>query len=271
MNKIRYKGVYRLYRNGVLVSEAPYDLTDAFGSTPAITVEELQLMTSQDIEARAVAMLETLTDRCDNFKVINNVLIESADCADGEDDFMVGQIIDFAGTQWDTEKWIECDGRILAVDDYPELYGVIGTEWTYDDIPSNQFRLPDLRGRVTVGFDENAKTDPRTTGQRDALFGIKQQIENYGRLGNLGGEFQIALGIPELPSHSHVLNIGCGNTRHSDDGTKYAPARNFANTIAELNDPQTWTGVTASTGGGLPHENRPPYAVVHKLIRYKDK
>jgi hypothetical protein len=74
-NKIRYKGVYRLYRNGVLVSETPYDLTDAFGSTPAITVEELQLMTAQDIEARAAAMIGAISGRCTNLEIINDPVL----------------------------------------------------------------------------------------------------------------------------------------------------------------------------------------------------
>jgi hypothetical protein len=74
-NKIRYKGVYRLYRNGALVSETPYSLIAAFGSEPAITVEELQEMTAQDIEARAAAMIEAIAGKCVNFEVINDPIL----------------------------------------------------------------------------------------------------------------------------------------------------------------------------------------------------
>jgi hypothetical protein len=80
-DKIRYKGVYRLFRNGIPVQETPYDLTNAFGDTPAITVEELQMMTAQDIEARATAMIEAIAGKCGDFKVINDPILFGA-CTD---------------------------------------------------------------------------------------------------------------------------------------------------------------------------------------------
>jgi microcystin-dependent protein len=274
--KIRYKGVYRLYRDGVVVKETPYSLLEAFGDVPAITVEELAVMTTPDIEARAALMIAHIAGRCSEFNVINDIIYPSAECVDEEDDFMIGQIIDYAGIEnsWDTEKWMNCDGRIVAIADYPELYEVIGHEWTYDNISSAvHFRLPDLRGRVNLGYDSNGKLTPRTEGKTvTKIFNVvigEKYIENYARIGNLGGEMTAELGTRHLPEHSHPLYIGCGNTRHSDDSRDYAPAKNFAESYEALNDPEKWEGITGRTGANKPHENRPPYAVVYKLIRYK--
>jgi hypothetical protein len=65
-------------------------------------------MTTDEIETRATAMIEAIAGECSDFEIINNVIYESGECSD-EEEFMIGQIIDFAvkdGT-WDTEKWLK--------------------------------------------------------------------------------------------------------------------------------------------------------------------
>jgi hypothetical protein len=82
--KIRYKGHYKVYENGT-VSTFQYNLTDAFDTTSAITVEELQVMTIEDIEARASAMINWLSRECTNVKLLNNVIYTSNDCSDNSE------------------------------------------------------------------------------------------------------------------------------------------------------------------------------------------
>lgn len=59
------------------------------------------------------------------------------------------------------EGWMACDGRILCVNDFYELYDVIGN--TFGGDGETQFALPDLRGRFvrgwnnSVGLDSNRK------------------------------------------------------------------------------------------------------------------
>jgi microcystin-dependent protein len=117
---------------------------------------------------------------------------------------------------------------------------------------------PNLRGRFIVGYDGDKVNTPVNS---------TNSTENYGKVGNTGGRNSVTLGTTEIPSHDHVLNIGCGLTRHSDSGTKYVPARNFAHTQAELNDAEKWTGVTAYSGGGQAHENRPAYYVLAFIMK----
>jgi microcystin-dependent protein len=269
-NKIRHKGIYRLYRNGIPVSETPYNLLDAFGSVPAITIEELELMTTQDIEARAATMIEAIVGKCSDFKIINNVIEKSDDCSDEEDDYMIGQIIDYGGIHgtWDAEKWMDCDGSTLNVDDYPELYGVIGREWTLDSVPQDKFTIPNLKGRGTIGFDESSPASPRDTT-------IYNHVElNYGRIGNTGGKASVYLNSGDMvPRHSHDLKIHNVDAEHSDSGHDYYPAQ-FIQSTAPVGTDKSWTGQTEYAGGNddgsvKAHENRSPYAVVYKLIRYK--
>jgi microcystin-dependent protein len=261
-NAIRHRGVYRLYHNGATVSETPYNLTDAFGSTPAITLEKLQKMPAPMIEARAAAMINDIADRCYNFKIINNVIIyESDDCSD-EEEFMIGQIIDYAGLdgKWDNTKWLKCDGSTVNVNDYPELYDVIGREWTDGGVSGTQFQLPNLRGRVTLGYDETAQSQPQ-----DAAGTL---TKNYKAVGNIGGLTGVSLSKEQNGQHAHSTETF--SRRGYPDGSGDRTDNYYF--ISRTNDPSHTTELTVNTSGnGAPHENRQPYAVVFKLIRYKEK
>ncbi|MCK4979540.1 MAG: tail fiber protein, partial [Candidatus Delongbacteria bacterium] len=65
----------------------------------------------------------------------------------GEGDF-IGQIILFAGT-FAPRNYLDCDGRLLAIQDYTSLYSLLGTNFGGDG--RTTFGLPDLRGRVPIG------------------------------------------------------------------------------------------------------------------------
>ena len=62
-----------------------------------------------------------------------------------------GTIIAYAGIN-PPSGWLFCDGSIVTKNDYPYLYTAIG--YTYGNTSlTNQFKLPDLRGRMLIGFD----------------------------------------------------------------------------------------------------------------------
>jgi hypothetical protein len=62
-----------------------------------------------------------------------------------------GTIISFAGPN-PPSGWLLCDGATVTKNDYPYLYTAIG--YTYGKTSlTNQFKLPDLRGRMMIGFD----------------------------------------------------------------------------------------------------------------------
>lgn len=76
----------------------------------------------------------------------------------------IGEIRMFAGT-FAPANWSFCDGSLLSVTDYPDLYAVIGNRYGGDG--STTFALPDLRGRFAVGSGEPEAyrvTTPRTLG-----------------------------------------------------------------------------------------------------------
>lgn len=90
---------------------------------------------------------------------------------------------------------------------------------------------PNLKGRFIVGYESG---DP-----------------DYGTVGFVGGEKKHTLTIPEIPAHTHSYTSPNGG-----GVTGNAGATTNASTVE-----------TGSAGGGLPHENRPPYYVLAYIIK----
>lgn len=84
------------------------------------------------------------------------------------------------------DGWLKCDGEVYAIDDYPELYSVVGLTWVNSSshgASTGYFCVPDLGGRVAIG----------ATDELSAL--------NYAKdysLGNFGGS----------EKHTHTIRIG---------------------------------------------------------------
>jgi len=94
---------------------------------------------------------------------------------------MLGQVGAFAGN-FESAGWLNADGRLLSIQDYGDLFNVIGT--TYGGDGQTTFALPDLQSRVVVG----------------AGGGIA--------LGDAFGQEQTFLTEANLPSHDHSLPGG---------------------------------------------------------------
>lgn len=141
-----------------------------------------------------------------------------------------------------------CDGGALSKDAYKELYEAIGDVFnTATDKDGSKweapgdglFRLPDLRGRFIVGQSE-----------RDS---------DYSTIGKTGGKKKHVLTIDELPSHSH------GFDGLETDKTGNGTTSDRATWIGESNEYPAYE--TWATGGGVAHENRPPYYVLAYIMR----
>ncbi len=122
--------------------------------------------------------------------------------------------------------------------------GIDGTAWEGFYLCNGQTVngqvLPDMRGRVSLGFQDVAGGD-------DLL-----RDNNYTTLLSLGGTKKHTLTIDEIPAHDHeyqqMLRNG-GAIADSGSGS------------------QNNTATSGQTGGDQPHENRQPYIVVYPTIR----
>ena len=65
---------------------------------------------------------------------------------------MIGVVMPFA-LSFDPGGFLECDGQLLLISQYPDLFSIIGTLYGGDG--ETTFQLPDLRGRDIVGASES--------------------------------------------------------------------------------------------------------------------
>lgn len=68
----------------------------------------------------------------------------------------------------DYNGWMVCNGRILNVDDYPELYAVIGGDFGGGE---GDFTLPDFTSKVIGMFGISSATEEWTTRNRGQTVG----------------------------------------------------------------------------------------------------
>ena len=164
----------------------------------------------------------------------------------------VGQIIMFAGN-YAPEGWALCDGSLLPVADYEDLFALIGT--TYGGDGQETFGLPDLRGRVPIGDG--------------------QGLSNY-IIGETCGVETVKLQRDHLPQHSHPVaavhdlgntNIPAGNVVLAALGGQAGSGEFQVAAYAPANDLLTLNPNSVSiTGGDQPHENIQPYQAVNYCI-----
>ncbi|NES68869.1 MAG: tail fiber protein, partial [Okeania sp. SIO2D1] len=110
----------------------------------------------------------------------------------------VGTIVAYAASSA-PEGWLLCDGKSVSTSKYSDLYEVIGT--TYGGSNSN-FNLPNLQGRVPVGYDE---TVHYYEYEKDANSKKVITIYPFKDLGKAEGEVRHELSEGEMPKHAHGI------------------------------------------------------------------
>ena len=129
-------------------------------------------------------------------------------------------------------NWLLCDGTAVSRTTYATLFGVIGVVYGVGN-GTTTFNVPNLRGRVVVGFDVS-------------------QVE-FDVLGETGGAKTHTLTAAEIPSHTHNFSL---NTTSGGTGKGYAG----------LDATAASTTTDGGTGGGTTHNNLQPYMALNYII-----
>lgn len=166
-------------------------------------------------------------------KKIQASKIGTGQSGSGGDTLPIGAILPFSGDVI-PNGWLLCDGSIIEQEDYPELFEVLAGN--YGIINREEIRLPDLRGKVTVGKDST-----------DA---------DFDTLGNTGGEKTHTLTVDEMPSHTHEIKKA-GTAGGDGSGLAYSSTAT-TNSAGVLN-----------TGNSQAHNNLQPYIVTNYIIKAK--
>lgn len=158
------------------------------------------------------------------------------------------------------QGWALCNGQLLPINQNQALFSLLGT--TYGGNGQTTFALPNLQGRVAVGFDNQ---------------GIIVQ-------GQMGGEINHTLTIAEMPAHNHLLMADASTASSSNSntpgptqgakvlgqsgGTSGTPPAPFGANMYSTANPATnlFPGSIATSGGSQPHPNEQPYLVLNFCI-----
>src|SRR5260370_34107783 len=90
--------------------------------------------------------------------------------------------------------WAFCNGQLLPINQNQALFSLLGT--TYGGNGQTTFALPNLQGRVPVGFNGNGVL-----------------------LGQVGGELTHTVTTAEMPSHTHALMADAATPGASNSNT----------------------------------------------------
>lgn len=161
-----------------------------------------------------------------------------------------GTISQYAGGTAPT-GYLFCNGTLVSRTTYPRLFVAIGTTYGAGD-GSTTFMLPNLKGRVPVGFDSSQS--------------------EFNTLNKSGGAKTHTLTSTEMPSHTHVQNAhahltgisqtqayGAGPYGSATAAVSHAPVASYTSDATPTNQ---------STGGGVAHNNLQPFITLNYMIRY---
>ena len=161
----------------------------------------------------------------------------------------VGEIAMFAGN-YAPVGWMFCDGSELPIRDYQALFSLLST--TYGGNGTTTFKLPDLRGRLPMGFGSAPGLTPR-------------------QIGASGGAEKVALGPNEMPVHNHPAKLNAlqdaGQLETAKKGyiASHANAFQKNGTVIQMSDGSV---TVDNAGSGAQHENMPPFLAINYIIAY---
>lgn len=176
----------------------------------------------------------------------------------------MGTIMAF-GFNFPTIETAFCDGSLISIQQNSALFSLLGTNFGGNG--SQNFALPDLRGRTMIGQGAGPNLTPRIIGQT-------------------GGSETVSLNSNQMPAHTHTATFtGTSVTiKASANAGTVTTAANRINTIGgvtsgflynndanpaiALNVAGTSAGTVAiaPSGSNMPHENMQPYTVVNFCI-----
>lgn len=114
-------------------------------------------------------------------------------------------------SNWAPEGFKIADGSALNINQYAALYSIIGT--MYGTGAQGTFKIPDLRGRVTLGAGVYQQ-------------GSQQTLYNVGQS---GGAATIALNTNNIPQHNHPISGLTGTI----DFTKVTATTTLSSVVAK--------------------------------------
>ncbi|MBU0969733.1 MAG: tail fiber protein [Proteobacteria bacterium] len=160
----------------------------------------------------------------------------------------LGEIRIFGGN-FAPKWWALCQGQILAISQYDQLFSLLGTMYGGDGVTT--FALPDLRGRLPVHQGQGPGLTQRFMGQR---YGLETE----------------RLTVSQIPEHTHCLQASSdaaaqidatGHVLANFDPKKFYEPGEDATQIRDFSP-----DAVAESGGNQPHTNTMPWSGINFII-----
>ncbi|HEX7734849.1 MAG TPA: phage tail protein [Ktedonobacteraceae bacterium] len=170
--------------------------------------------------------------------------------------------------------WMPCDGSLLLVDEYVDLYNAIGIAHggVVEDGVSTRFNLPNLTARFVRGVNEGA-LDPKTDKTVDPDVNTRVAPNKHGNTADAVGSLQYhATGKPATApfatdiqgAHTHTAPHLTGDNHRALDGISFYQARNTDSSPEIQKSGLHRHNITQ--GGDL--ETRPANLSLYYIIRF---
>lgn len=130
--------------------------------------------------------------------------------------------------------WLPCDGALLKRSKFPSLFDAIGL--AFGSASSEEFRLPDIRGRFPIGAGGDG-----------------------GKVGTVRGSEKVRLDASSLPWHNHLVQSAA--TASSGSPTGMLPGPGGTEKIYSTAEPDVLMadGVVSTAGAAaIEHDHVPP-------------
>lgn len=171
-------------------------------------------------------------------------------------DGLIGEIRAF-GFNFTPQGWLPCDGNTYNINAFTPLFAVIGIQFGGNG--TTTFKVPDLKGKSVLGVQLNNPA--------------------FNTPGITGGAETVTLNQSTMPLHNHLMQAVTRSSLAQTSVATAQPAPNvylsnafctglsqgiiaYANTAGANLNPQTIT----IAGGGMPHDNMPPYLAMTYCI-----
>lgn len=165
-------------------------------------------------------------------------------------DAFYGEIRMFAGS-YAPRNWAFCNGQVLAVNEHPDLFSLVGT--TYGGDGRQSFGLPEMRGRIPVHQGQGPGLTSRILGQR---YGVET----------------VQLTTDQIPAHHHPIQAStreATNSVPSNDiilAAAVSPNEIYGSTIESSNINALHDTAVNQVGGNVPHVNMMPTLCLNFII-----
>lgn len=157
----------------------------------------------------------------------------------------MGEIRMFAGS-FAPRGWHDCDGSLLSVHSFPNLFNLLGTKYGGDG--TNTFALPDMRSRVPIH---------QGTGNGLTTRSVGEQL----------GEENVTIDPAQLAEHTHnwqATSDQASGTTPIDSVVAATTSHYYSNDDTKLVAMNS--GSFTDTGGGQAHSNIMPSLAIRFII-----